>query len=149
MTLYLRPARSTDAGKTGDILHRFQEETSWMPKLWTGAEAIAFCGTMIDRGWVTVAEEDGRVAAFLSCDGTEICALYVHPDRQGCGIGKALLDAAKSAHPHLKLWTFQANTGAQRFYLREGFTEAERTDGSRNEENLPDIAYEWQATETP
>ena len=77
MTLTLRSARSTDAGKAGDILHRFQEDTVWMPKLWTGAEAIAFCGTMIGRGWVTVAEEAGRVCGFLARDGAEICSLYL------------------------------------------------------------------------
>lgn len=145
--MVLRPARSTDAGKTGDILHRFQEETVWMPKLWTGAETIAFCGRMIDRGWVTVAEEEGRVCGFLARDGAEVCSLYVLPEAQGQGIGKALLDAAKAAVPHLTLWVFQANNGAQRFYLREGFTETRRTDGSRNEEGLPDIAYEWRAKE--
>ncbi len=114
-----------------------------MPKLWTGAETIAFCGTMIDRGWVTVAEEDGGVSGFLSRDSAEICALYVNPAAQGRGIGKTLVDAAKSAHPDLTLWTFQANVGAQRFYLREGFTETGRTDGVQNEEGLPDIAYQW------
>lgn len=147
MTLTLRSARSTDAGKAGDILHRFQEDTVWMPKLWTGAEAIAFCGTMIGRGWVTVAEEAGRVCGFLARDGAEICSLYLSAEAQGRGIGRALLDAAKAAQPHLTLRTFQANEGAQRFYLREGFAETERTDGARNEEGLPDIAYEWRAKE--
>ena len=147
MTVTLRLARSTDAGKTGDILQRFQEETPWMPKLYTGAEAIAFCGRMIDRGWVTVAEEDGRVCGFLARDGAEICSLYVAPEAQSRGIGAVLLEAAKAAQPRLTLWTFQANEGAQRFYLREGFAETERSDGTRNEEGLPDIAYAWQAKE--
>lgn len=147
MTLALRPARSTDAGKTGDILHRFQEETPWMPKLHTGAETIAFCGSMIDRGWVTVAEEDGRICGFIARDGTEICSLYVAPEAQGRGVGKALLEDAKASRTPLTLWAFQANEGAQRFYLREGFAETDRSDGARNEEGLPDIAYTWRAKE--
>ncbi|MDE4097030.1 GNAT family N-acetyltransferase [Phaeobacter gallaeciensis] len=145
MSLELRPARPTDAGTIGDILHRFAAETPWMPELYSGAEAISFCGVMIDRGWVTVAEEGVRVLGFLARDGAEICALYLAPEARGQGIGKRLLDAAKGTSGHLHLWTFEANSGAQRFYLREGFTETARSDGARNDEGLPDISYAWQA----
>lgn len=143
MTIDLRNARSTDAGKIAEILHRFEMETPWMPKQHSGAEAVAFCGAMIDRGWVTVAHDGSQVLGFLARDGAEICALYVMPQVCGQGIGKRLLDVAKSAEARLTLWTFQANEGAQRFYLREGFTEQQRSDGSRNDEGLPDIAYLW------
>lgn len=147
MTCILRPSQPTDAGKLGAILHHFEATTPWMPKTHCEAEAIAFCGTMIDRGWVTVAMTD-RVVGFLARDGGEICALYVHPDAQGQGIGKALLDQAKSAQSPLTLWTFQANEGAQRFYLREGFAEVRRTEGD-NDEGLPDILFHWSATGEP
>jgi hypothetical protein len=40
------------------------------------------------------------------------------------------------------LWTFQANLGTRRFHERPGCREIRRTDGG-NEENLPDIMYEW------
>ncbi len=153
MTLTLRPARSTDAGQMGEILHGFYRETAWMPELYSGAETIAFCGVMIDRGWVTVAEAEGVVTGFLARDGAEICALYLKPEACGHGIGKRLLDDAKAQLRkedralHLSLWTFQANTGAQRFYQREGFAEVQRSDGARNEEGLPDIEYLWTRNE--
>lgn len=143
MTLTIRAARSTDAGATGEILHRFQNETDWMPRLHTGAETIAFCGSMIARGWVSVAEAEGRVIGFMALDGEEICSLYLAPEATGRGAGKALLDHAKSQRDRLFLYTFQANMGARKFYEREGFLEAGRNDGSRNEEGLPDIAYLW------
>ena len=149
MTPTLRPARSTDAGKIGEILHRFEMETPWMPKQHSGAEAIAFCGVMIDRGWVTVAESEGAVLGFLARDDGEICSLYIAAGACGRGIGKHLLDAAKRQvlegcdHARLSLWTFQANKGARRFYQREGFAEVQRSDGARNEEGLPDIEYVW------
>jgi len=41
------------------------------------------------------------------------------------------------------LWTFVSNVRAQRFYERHGFTVAERTDGSGNEEKAPDLRYVW------
>jgi hypothetical protein len=37
----------------------------------------------------------------------------------------------------------QVSQGAQRFYLRHGFVEVERTDGAGNEEHAPDIQYGW------
>ncbi|APG48165.1 GNAT family N-acetyltransferase [Phaeobacter porticola] len=147
MTHILRPARSTDAGKIAEILHGFEVETPWMPKQHTGAEAINFCGIMIDRGWVTVAQIAGRVEGFLARDEAEVCALYIRDTARGQGLGRALLDYAKSVQSPLHLWTFQANEGAQRFYLREGFVEERRTDGAGNNEQLPDMRYVWPAPE--
>ena len=143
MTMFLRPARSTDAGRTGEILQRFQRETPWMPELHTGAETIAFCGHLIDRGWVTVGVIDDRVQGFLARDGEHIHCLYLARDAKGKGLGRLLLDAAKAASPRLRLATFQTNAGAQRFYKREGFVEIGRSDGAGNDEKLPDIDYVW------
>lgn len=139
----LRAGTPTDAGRTGHILYRFQVETDWMPELYSEAEVISFCGTMIDRGWVYLAEQDGAIAGFMALDGEELSCLYVAAEFQGMGIGKQLVDFAKSSSPRLELRTFQANVGAQRFYHREGFVEVGRGDGSTNEEGLPDILYCW------
>lgn len=45
----------------------------------------------------------------------------------------------------LSLWTFAADTPAQRLYVREGGQEVRRIGGG-NEENLPDIRYAREAT---
>ena len=147
MTLSLRPATPLDAGAIGEILYRFQQGTEWMPELYTWAEVIAFCGVMIDRGWVTVAVRDNGVQGFLARDGAEVCALYLAPGACRQGAGKALLDTAKAAVPRLTLRTFAANEMAQRFYRREGFAKTSRGDGTGNEEGLPDIAYEWHSSQ--
>lgn len=70
--------------------------------------------------------------------------LYVLPSAQGAGIGTALLDIAKAAHPTLNLWTFQRNVRARNFYERRGFALIELTDGAQNEEKEPDALYRWQ-----
>ena len=127
----------------GDILYRFQTDTEWMPKLYTGAQTIAFCGAMIERGWVTVAEIEGQVAGFLARDGEEVCALYLVPGKGRRGIGRMLLNHAKAAVGKLTLRTFEANEEAQRFYLRQGFVEMARGNGTDNEEKLPDITFVW------
>ena len=140
--MILRPARPTDAGKTGAILSDFVDRTGWLPRIHSRAEEIGFCGKMIDRGWVTLAK-DGEVLGFLAQDGAEVTGLFVATHAQGRGIGKALLDHAKCGVDRLELWTFQANRGARRFYAREGFAEIAQSDGGRNDENLPDVQLEW------
>ncbi len=143
MTVILRPARSTDAGATGTILHGFAKENDWMPELHSCAETIAFCGKMIDLNWVTVAETDAGVVGFLALNGAEIHSLYLTETARGQGIGRQFLDHAKSQHALLSLFAFQANEAACRFYLRHGFDEVARGDGADNDENLPDIKYAW------
>ena len=146
--MIVRPARSTDAGKTGAIMSEFIDTTAWMPRIHTRAEDISFCASMIDRGWVSVAEFDGAVVGFLAKEGPEVNALYVANAAQGNGAGKALLDGAKQNAERLELWTFQANEGARRFYLREGFSEARETDGIENDEQLPDVFLQWEREAT-
>ncbi len=144
MTPVLRPAHPMDASHIGRILYRFQEDTSWMPKLHAEVETIAFCSRMIDRGWVTTALTDDEIVGFMACDRGEICSLYLAADHQGQGIGEQLIAAAKEAHPSgLHLAAFVANTGAMRFYRRQGFVETGRGDGSTNDEGLSDVKLRW------
>lgn len=107
------------------------------------------------RGWVRdvlisggntwVAVQGSDVVGLLALAPGWVEQLYVHPRVQGRGIGAALLDVAKARNPDgLQVWTFQVNSGAQRFYLRHGFVEAERTDGAGNEEREPDARLVWE-----
>nr|WP_237212549.1 GNAT family N-acetyltransferase [Ruegeria lacuscaerulensis] len=125
-------------------MHGFARDNDWMPELHSCAETIAFCGWMIDQGWVTVAETNTGVVGFLALKGDEIHSLYLTPSECGQGIGQRLLDQAKSRQAQLSLFAFQANHGACRFYEHNGFAEVARSDGAENDENLPDIKYVWQ-----
>ena len=53
-----------------------------------------------------------------------------------------LSEAAAASIPVVKLWTFQRNAGARRFYERNGFVAVEFGDGTGNEEREPDVRYE-------
>lgn len=141
--IVIRPARPTDAGKVGAILSNFIDTTPWMPRVYSRAQDIGFAGMMIDRGWVRVAENRAGVVGFLAREGDMIQALYVIENARGQGVGHALLQDTCDQQKRLTLWTFQANTRAQDFYLKHAFHEVERTDGSGNDEGLPDIRYEW------
>ena len=143
----LRKATRDDAEACAEILRRWMNENDWYATPHTPDEDVPFLTSLIVGGWTTVVDA-GEVQGFLVHEKSWINCLYLTPDARGKGIGKQLLDHAKLAHPEgLQLWTFQANTGAQRFYLREGFREVERTDGSGNEEKLPDIRYVWRMFE--
>lgn len=145
MTL-LRPPTALDAGRVGAILSGWTDETDWMPRIHSRAEDIAHAGTMVDRGWVTVAETEGRIAGFMARDGAEIHALYVDAPARGSGVGARLLADAMTREDRLRLWTFEANIRARTFYERHGFDRIDHTDGAGNDEGLPDIRYLWQRT---
>ena len=58
--------------------------------------------------------------------------------------GRGLLGRAMSENPGgLLLWAFVANGRAIAFYERAGFVELRRTDGSGNEEGVPDVQMRW------
>lgn len=93
--------------------------------------------------WVATDPEAGIVAV-LVLDGDWVDHLYVDPGLTGRGLGWALLTVAKRERPSgLQLWAFQSNVGALRFYEWNGFVEAERTDGTGNEEGAPDVRLVW------
>jgi ribosomal protein S18 acetylase RimI-like enzyme len=125
---------------------------SFLPRLHTDDEHRAFiAGVVLPRQDVVVAEDDGSVAGFIAMAHAGVVEhLYVHPDRQGRGIGSALLDEAKRRMPGgFRLWVFQQNDKARRFYERHGLVVVELTDGSGNEEKTPDALYEWSPAADP
>jgi len=130
--LYLR-ARTAAGGTIPPPAHTPDEVRSWFAEHVVPATEL----------WVAETRE-ARLAGILVLDEDWLDQLYVEPGLTGRGIGTALLAFAQDRRPKgLRLWTFVSNTGAQRFYERHGFTEAERTDGRDNEERSPDILYVW------
>lgn len=91
--------------------------------------------------WVVVANNDP--VAFMAINKDFIDHLYIHPDHQQRGIGKALLEFARKLSPdHLWLYTLQINLNARAFYERNGFV-AEKFGFSPPPENEPDVEYHW------
>lgn len=114
---------------------------TYLPRLHTPEEDLDFFGAIVGSGcWVEVAETGGELVAFCVVRAGWVEHLYVRPGHQGQGIGGALLSRAIAGNDgELLLWVFEENVGAHRFYVRAGFYEIERTDGSDNEERVPDI----------
>lgn len=104
---------------------------------------------LIPSGQLTVAVVGGVVVGFVAVSRSSECSwidhLYVIPAYIRCGIGTALLDNIKQElPPPIRLYTFQGNEVAQRFYEHHGFKVIDYSDGTTNEEKCPDILYEWQ-----
>nr|WP_102275909.1 GNAT family N-acetyltransferase [Cytobacillus massiliigabonensis] len=97
---------------------------------------------LIDRFQVDLALMDEKVVGMIAYNEREINQLYIHKEFQGIGIGQSLLDKVKEqSNGRLTLYTFEVNDIAQGFYEKQGFKVIGR--GHENEENLPDIQYEW------
>ena len=132
--LYLRSRRAAAAiGTIPPLVHDDDEVRSWIR------------GVVVQRLECWVADRaPGTLVGILVLDAGWIDQLYVDPDLTRSGIGAELIAVAKRERPDgLRLWTFVSNGDAQRFYVRHGFHEVERTDGSRNEEGAADIQYAW------
>jgi len=98
---------------------------------------------VLPNNTVWVAEMDHRPVAFMAVRDDFIDHLYVDPDYQNRGIGKALLEHARQLSPeHLWLYTLQINTNARAFYEKNGFV-AEKFGVSPPPENEPDVDYHW------
>ncbi|MET7684907.1 GNAT family N-acetyltransferase [Streptomyces sp. NPDC005423] len=94
--------------------------------------------------WVAeAAGGDGIVGVMVLADDL-LSQLYLSPDWRGRGLGDRFVRLAKERSPQgLRLWTFQVNKPARRFYERHGFVAVEHTDGGGNEEREPDVRYVW------
>jgi len=68
-----------------------------------------------------VLEEEGKIAGFISLVGERICVLFVEPEMQRKGVGRALLEHAKILKGKLSLKVYRKNENAFRFYEKCGF----------------------------
>ncbi len=65
--------------------------------------------------------ENDRILGFFSLFNDNLAALFVDPSAQSRGIGRKLLDHAKSLQPNLSLNVYEQNIRAVSFYSRNGF----------------------------
>ena len=143
----LRRGTITDGPVLASIYIRSRATLTFLPDLHTAAETRRFIENhVLATLSVTVAEEDGVPVGIMAEEPGWVDQLYVDPDHFSNGAGGALLAHAQSHQSYLRLWCFQENHRARRFYARRGFVERERTDGSNNMEGCPDILFAWRAT---
>lgn len=145
-----RAATETDAESVAQVyLTSRKELVPFAPLAHSDEEVHRWISErLIPTGLVTVVEQGGKIIGMMALSADHAAGwidhLYVHPSVVGHGIGTKLLERAKAElGAPIRLYTFQANLGARRFYERHGFRAIEWGDGSSNEEKCPDILYEW------
>jgi GNAT superfamily N-acetyltransferase len=142
----VRRATAADARACADIqIAAMRGAMPWLPDLHTDDETRAWMRDVVfAQREVWVAEEAGRVAAFVAIEGDLVGNLYVEPSAQRRGLGSALLDVVQRERPRgFRLWVFQRNARARAFYESRGLVLVQTTDGRANEEREPDALYAW------
>jgi putative acetyltransferase len=141
----LRRADARDSSQVAELFRLTRTESlPHLPVLHTPEEDRSFFEERVFRDCdVWVAEREGLIVGFCAFRDGWIDHLYVHPAHHDQGLGSALLGKAMETYPALKLWVFQQNVRARRFYDARGFALVETTDGQNNEEREPDALYSW------
>ena len=130
----LRPYRHDDLEVVLDIWYRASLIAhSFLPEEFFEAERRQIAEEWLPVSETTVAEADERVVGFLSLIGTEVGGIFVDPEYQGRGIGRALMGHARRARPHLELAVFEDNLAGRRFYEAYGFLQVDRRISAESE----------------
>lgn len=150
-TLTVRSMRQEDAEpaallwlNANQTAHSFIHASYWQENFEAVKEMLPQAEVYVCRE-----EESGELLGFLGLQGDYIAGLFVREGKRSQGIGKRLLDHAKSKKTALWLNAYQKNEGAVRFYLREGFRiQAEGCDEATGER---EYRMAWAAShgETP
>lgn len=156
MEITLRPAVSADADAVAEVyLASRKAFVAFAPLAHSDAEVREWIAqVLVPAGQVIVALRGEQIIGMIATSTESgfhwIDQLYLAPGFTGVGTGSRLLEQAKAQlGSPLRLYTFQENAGARRFYERHGFQEIAFSDGAENEEKCPDILYEWDASAGP
>jgi GNAT superfamily N-acetyltransferase len=120
----IRRAVQSDVARIMEIRHLVHENRLADPYLVTAED----CAEFIERSEIWVWEEEEAVHAFAAGDIRDgwIWALFVAPEYEGRGIGKALLSMAcetlRNAGYTVANLSTAAGTRAERFYIENGWT---------------------------
>ena len=123
----------------------FKEGLPYLPVLHTADEDLEYFRNRVFTANSVFAafDEQSKVVGFIAFGNGWVNHLYILTGYQRLGIGGKLLEQAKSEQQSLRLWTFDRNARAQRFYKKHGFFVVKHTDGAKNEERHPDVLFQW------
>jgi GNAT superfamily N-acetyltransferase len=148
MYVRVRPMRAPELADTVRLWCRSKAEAySWMAieKTYTFEDNRRyFRDEVVARHAVWLAEVDGEAVGLMALDDSGLIdQLFVDPEWQRRRIGSVLLEHARGLCPAgLRLFTFQENQRARRFYEKHGFA-AVRFGRSPPPEDEPDVEYVW------
>ena len=141
----IRRARSDDADALSSLFSESRRKAlPDLPERYSADQIFRWMvGEVLSKQTVWVIESGGKVAGFLALHEEDLSHLYIAPRFLRKGLGGRLLCLAQRTSPLLRLFAFQKNEPAIRFYLKHGFHVLGYGDGSQNEEREPDVQMEW------
>lgn len=143
----IRPAAVDDVGEVARLFRAVREAClPYLPELHTPEADLWFFRERVSPTCTVWVGGALGIQGFCAWRTGRVDHLYVAPEMHGRGLGSALLGRAMAVEPVLRLWAFQRNAPALRFYTRRGFRVVEETDGGGNEEREPDRLLEWRRT---
>lgn len=138
----IRPYHPTDSDAVLDLwlrasilAHDFVPESFWREQLPAMRELY------LPQAETLVLEEKGQVLGFASLHEQRLAALFVSPDAQGRGLGRRLLDDAKSRRDSLELGVYRANARAVAFYRAGAFVTLNETRDPHT--GQPELTMRW------
>ena len=136
----MRRATLDDVPAMAAVLNAWVDGTDWFLRIFSAEELEGFISAAVPLREVWVAGDP--ICAYLSYNAETGQVVALYSSVTGQGVGKALMDRVKEGRDTLWLNTHVANTAAQRFYRREGFTEVSRH-MPEPPEVLEEIRMEW------
>ncbi|AXX92715.1 N-acetyltransferase [Malaciobacter molluscorum LMG 25693] len=134
----IRKANKQDINKIVDIwlevsiiAHDFISSSFWESQVQNMKDIY------IPNSLTYVIEYDSQIVGFYSLYKDTLAALFIKSQYQSKGLGKKLLDDAKSKNNTLFLTVYKKNNKACNFYLSNGFNIIkEHIDSNTNQEEL-------------
>jgi len=118
--------RAFEASDMNDVLNIWLEASirahSFVGKEFWESKIDDMRETYIPNAETYVYSDGATVKGFFSLDGDRLAAMFVSPDDQGKGIGRRLMDKAKSLRKKLTLAVYRDNPESIQFYRKCGFT---------------------------
>jgi GNAT superfamily N-acetyltransferase len=150
MPTLVRRALLADSDEIAEVFLASRATMTYLPRLHTDDDTRSFIAHVVRDLETFVAVRAERIVGFAALREDWLDHLYVLPERFNTQTGTKLFEEVRFQRPQgVQFWVFQQNAGARRFYERHGCALARLTDGSRNEERLPDALYVWPATRAP
>jgi len=118
----IRPYTDDDLGEVLDAWYLASVEAhSFLGEGFFHAERGRLSDLWLPGSDTSVFEVGGHVVGFVSMVGNEVGGIFVTPEYQNQGVGRALLDHVAASRHYLELEVFEANTIGRTFYDAYGF----------------------------
>lgn len=118
----IRPYTDDDLGEVLDAWYLASLEAHpFLSEDFFDAERERLSDIWLPGSDTSVFEVGGHVVGFVSMVGSEVGGIFVTPEHQNQGVGRALLDHVAATRRYLELDVFEANTIGRRFYDAYGF----------------------------